>query len=49
MMKKKETSYFSHVLSKPAVLVCKNKGPDKLGGNCAADQLLRFCHNTSTS
>ena len=28
----------SCVMRKPAFCICKNKGPDQLSGNCAADQ-----------
>ena len=43
----REVFYMSHVMRKPALCLCENKGADQLGGNCAADKHLCFhIHST---
>ena len=40
--------YLSHVMRKPALSICENKGADQLLGNRAANQGLCFRHTDST-
>ena len=35
----------SHIVRKPTICICKNKGADQLRSNCEADQRLCFCYN----
>ena len=38
----------SHVMRKPDLCLCENKGRDQLRSNCEADQRLCFLYTDST-
>ena len=38
----------SHLMGKPTICICENKGTDQLRGNCGADQHLCFCYMDGT-
>ena len=39
----------SHVMRKPDVCLCENKGADQLCSICTADQQLSFCYKDGTT
>ena len=42
------TQEMSHLMGKPTICICENKGADQLRSNCEADQRLCFRYTDST-
>ena len=40
--------YMSHLVRRPTICICENKGADQLRSNCEADQHLCFRYTDST-
>ena len=48
LMKAYYKLYMSHLVRKPTICICENKGADQLRSNCEADQRLCFRYTDST-